>query len=449
MSESTQQDPFAYRSDSYAWFVLMMLSLAAVIGFIDRQIINLLVDPIKDDLGISDTQISLLQGFAFALFYSVVAVPIGRAVDSRNRKKIILIGMALWSLATALCGTAKVFWQLFVARMLVGVGEATLNPSGFSMLSDYFPRKQLTRALSIFTGASFFGSGIAFIIGGFIYAEMVALGSMTVPVIGEIRPWQMTFLIVSIPGLALALVMWMTVKEPPRIGTGSAKVEDVVSLRDAWDYLKDHTHVLGPVVLGFTFLAMMMFSIGNWAPSYFIRVHGMTPAEIGPIFGSYFLIFGTLGVISGGVLSDWMKARGHDDSNMRAGVLAACATLPFLIAFPLMEDRQLSLILLAPVIYFGTMPFGAGPSALPLIVPNRLRGQVVALYLLIVNLIGQGCGPWFVAMFTDFVMKRDDGVGVSISVVCSIILAIGAMILFFGIPAYRDHMKKMEEAAAS
>ena len=447
MSETTPQNPFAYRSDGYAWFVVFMLCLASVISFIDRQIINLLVDPIKADLGISDTQISLLQGFAFALFYSLVAIPLGRAADSKNRKVIILAGMVLWSIATALCGIAKVFWQLFVARMLVGVGEATLSPAGFSMLSDYFPRKSLTRALSVFTGSSFFGSGVAFIIGGYIFAQMVDFGPVTLPVVGEIRPWQMTFLIVSIPGLVLAAIIWAVVKEPPRIGAGKEQVDNPMTLGDAWGYVKNHKQVLGPVVIGFTFLAMMMFSLGAWTPSFFIRVHDMTPSEIGPIFGSYFLIFGTAGVISGGLISDWFKARGYDDSNMRAGMLSALAATPFLIAFPLVADKDLALILLAPVIYFGTMPFGTGPSALPLIVPNRLRGQVMALYLLIGNLIGQGCGPWLVAFFTDFVMGDDKGVGISISVVCSTIVVIGAIVLFFGMPAYRDHMKRMDEAA--
>ena len=435
---------FAFRSNGYAWFVVVILCLAQVISFIDRQIINLLVEPIKEDLGISDTLISLLQGFAFALFYSLVAIPIGRLVDARNRKGIIAIGMVLWSIATFVCGLAKVFWQLFIARMMVGIGEATLTPAGVSMLSDYFPRRSLTRALSVFTGAGFLGSGLALMLGGLVYAQMMAIGPVDFGFLGTIRPWQLTFIAVSIPGLILVVILWLAVKEPPRIGTSGTQAQEPLSLGEAWAYLMNNKKVLGPVVIGFTFLAMMMFSIGAWTPTYFVRTFDMPIAEIGNIFGLYFMTLGSAGVVSGGLLSDWLKARGYHDSNMRAGLFAAVITLPFLAAFPLVEDQTLSLILLAPVIYFGTMPFGTGPSALPLIVPNRLRGQVMALYLLIGNLIGQGCGPWVVAVFTDFVLQDPAQIRYSISIVCSVITIIGAGILFAGLKPFAKHVQAIE-----
>lgn len=439
-----RDDAFAFRSDGYAWFVVFMLCLATVISFIDRQIINLLVEPIKEDMGISDTQISLLQGFAFAIFYSLVAIPIGRMVDARHRKGIIAIGMVLWSIATFLCGLAKVFWQLFIARMLVGIGEATLSPAGVSMLSDYFPRRSLTRALSVFTGASFLGSGIALVLGGLVFAQMMAIGPVDFGFLGTIRPWQLTFIAVSVPGLILVVILWFVVREPPRIGTAGAAANEPLSLKEAWDYLMDHKTVLGPVVIGFTFLAMMMFSLGAWTPTYFVRTFDMPIAEIGGIFGLYFMTLGSAGVVSGGLLSDWMKSRGYQDSNVRAGLLAALVTIPFLVSFPLVEDQTLSLILLAPVIFFGTMPFGTGPSALPLIVPNRLRGQVMALYLLMGNLIGQGCGPWLVAVFTDFVLQDPAQVRYSISIVCTAITLIGAVILFVGLKPFARHVQAIE-----
>jgi MFS family permease len=445
-AETTVSDnPFAFRSDGYAWFVVFMLCFASIISFIDRQIINLLVDPIRADLGISDTQISLLQGFAFALFYSAVAIPLGRLADAKNRKSIIAIGMSLWSVATALCGITKVFWQLFFARMLVGVGEATLSPAGFSMLSDYFPRKSLTRALSVFTGSSFLGSGIALVLGGLVFKEMLAIGPVDLGTFGIVRPWQMAFLVVSLPGLVFVSILWFVVREPPRISSNRESDNAALSWGDAWSHLVDNRRVLGPVVLGFTFLAMMMFSLGAWVPTFFIRTYGMSAAEIGGIFGLYFMVLGSAGVISGGLLSDWLKARGHDDSNMRAGLMSALVTLPFLATFSLVGDQTLSLILLAPVIFFGTMPFGTGPSALPLIVPNRLRGQVVALYLLIGNLIGQGGGPWCVAVFTDYVLEDSSLIRFSISIVCSTILIIGAIILYFGAKPYADHVRIMEK----
>lgn len=440
-------DPnFAFRSDGYAWFVVFMLCLAAVISFIDRQIISLLVDPIKDDLGISDTQVSLLQGFAFALFYSAAAIPMGRLVDAKNRKTIIIAGMVLWSFATAFCGLAKVFWQLFVSRMLVGVGEATLSPAGFSMLADYFPRKSLTRALSVFTGSSFLGTGIALLVGGFVISKMTEIGPVDLGLLGTIRPWQMTFMIVSVPGLIFALIVWLLVREPPRLGVAknTQQKDEALSLRQAWQYLIDHKTVILPVVFGFTFLTVAMFSVSAWVPAYFMRTHGMSAGEIGSIFGLYFVTLGSAGVVSGGLLSDWLKSRGYNDSNMRAGYIAALLATPFLATFTLVPDKDLSLILLAPVVYFGTMPFGTGPSALPLIVPNRLRGQMVAIYLLVANVIGQGGGPFLVAVFTDYVLGDANLIRYSISVVCPTVMLIGAAILFFGKKPYGEHVGKID-----
>jgi MFS family permease len=456
MSDSTLADKtvdnmpdpnFAFRSDSYAWFVVFMLCLAAIISFIDRQIISLLVDPIKADLGISDTQVSLLQGFAFALFYSAAAIPMGRLVDAKNRKKIILAGMAVWSFATALCGLAKVFWQLFMARMLVGVGEATLSPAGMSMLSDYFPRKSLTRALSVFTGSSFLGTGIALVVGGFVINMMNEIGPVDAGFLGTIRPWQMTFLIVSVPGLILAVFVWLLVREPPRIGTAKENLnqqDQAIPLRQAWQYLADHKTVIVPVVFGFTFLTVAMFSVSAWVPAYFMRTHGMSAGEIGSVFGLYFVTLGSAGVVTGGLLSDWLKSRGYDDSNVRAGVIAALLATPFLATFALVPDKDLSLILLAPVVFFGTMPFGTGPSALPLIVPNRLRGQMVAVYLLVANVIGQGGGPFLVAFFTDFVLGDPNLIRYSISIVCPTVMLIGAAILFYGRKPFASHVAKLD-----
>jgi MFS family permease len=437
-------EPFAFRSEGYAWLVVFMLFLAGFVSALDRQIINLLVDPIRNDLGITDTQISLLQGFAFAVFYSIVAIPLGRLADASNRKVIIAVGMVLWSIATTLCGLAKVFSQLFVARMLVGIGEATLGPAGLSMVSDYFPRKRVTRALSVLNGSVFLGSGIALIIGGLVIDRMLAIGPIDLGVFGLIRPWQMTFLVVSVPGLILVGVLWWVVREPPRTGPVGSEIQEPLSLRQAWTYLVDHRTVLGPVIFGFTFLATMMFSLGAWVPTYFIRTHGMTASEIGGIVGLYFMLFGAAGVICGGLLSDWLRSRGYHDSNMRAGLVSALVSLPFVVAFPLVSDQTLSLTLFAPVIFFGTMPFGTGPAALPLIVPNRLRGQLIAVYLLFGNLIGQGAGPWLVAVFTDFVLGDPNLIRYSISCVCSMTILIGATTLFAGLKPYRVHIQAME-----
>ena len=298
----------------------------------------------------------------------------------------------------------------------------------------------------MFTGSGFIGSGIALILGGLVINTMMSIGPIDLGIFGTVRPWQLTFLVVSLPGLVLVGILWLVLREPPRTGLNPNRSDDTLSLREAWDYLVDHKNVLGPVVMGFTFLATMMFSLGAWVPTFFIRTYGMSPAEIGSIFGLFFMILGTAGVIAGGLFSDFLKAKGYNDSNMRAGLIAALITTPFLVTFPLAGNRDLSLALLAPVIFFGTMPFGTGPSALPLIVPNRLRGQVVALYLLIGNLVGQGGGPWLVAVFTDYVLKDSGLIRYSISIVCTIIILIGIIVLYFGLKPFAAHVQKLEES---
>ena len=168
MSEvSSDRQPWP--SAAYGWYVVAILCLCNMVAFVDRQIINLLVEDIKADLAITDTEISLLQGLAFAVFYAVTAVPLGRLADTANRRWIISTGILIWTVAAASCGLARSFWQLFIARMFVGVGEATLTPSGFSMLADLFNPKRVSLPISVFTGSTFVGSGIALLAGGFVW----------------------------------------------------------------------------------------------------------------------------------------------------------------------------------------------------------------------------------------------------------------------------------------
>ena len=435
-------------SSSYSWFVVFLLCVAAIIAYIDRQIINLLVEQIKSDLGISDTRISLLQGFAFAIFYSIVAIPLGRLVDNYNRKKIIITGMFLWSIATMLCGLSKTFFYLFLSRVFVGIGEASLAPAGMSIISDYFSKKKLTRALSIFNGSGFFGSGVALVIGGFVIGKLIDFGSFSIPLIGVLKPWQMTFIVVSLPGLFFLFFVHFFLKEPNRKkNQNSLNQKEYYSIKDAFIFLLEHKKVLGTVIFGFTLMAMSVFAISAWLPTYFIRTHNMEITDVANIIGLNFLIFGTAGVISGGFFSDWLKKKGYADSNVRAGLICSLVSVPFIFIFPLLDDVMISIALLSPVIFFSTMPFGTGPSALPLLVPNRLRGQMVALYLFFGNLIGQGCGPWLVAFFTDFILQDPSQIRYSISIVGSSISLFGCYILFRGMKTFGKYIADSESEA--
>jgi MFS family permease len=211
----------------YSWYVVGVLTLAYILSFIDRQIITLMIGPIKQDLGLTDTQMSYLIGLSFALFYTVFGFLIALAADRYNRRNIVTAGIVVWSVMTAFCGLAKGYGQLFLARMGVGFGEGALSPSALSMISDYFPREKLARAISVYSMGIAVGSGIALLVGGSIIHLVSSAATVTLPLVGELRPWQAAFVIVALPGLPLALLM-LTVREPASarargVGHGDSK----------------------------------------------------------------------------------------------------------------------------------------------------------------------------------------------------------------------------------
>lgn len=440
-------DRFAFRSDAYAWGVVAVLCLGAMISMLDRQVLTLLVEPIKLSLGISDTQISLLQGFAVAIFYAVLAVPLGRLADTGNRRNIIAIGALVFSVATISGGFAMTFGALFVARLCVGIGEGTLTPAGCSMIGDYFPPHQVGRAMGVFVGAGFAGSGLALvIIGGFI-AWLTANPGVQFPLVGRPLDWQMVFIAAGVPGLMFAAVMMM-LREPPR-SDGAALAgtrSDSASIAEVLAFVRRHARLLVPVFLGLPVLAAGQFGLNAWTPTFFIRTFGWTPAQIGPVFGLMVSVLSTSGVIIGGWLADRLTARGRIDANLQISMIAALVASPFILAFPLVGSPVLSLVLLAPVLFFGAMPFGAGPAAIPVLAPNRMRAQLMAVYLLFGNLLGAGLGPWMIAAFTDGVLQDPQRIRFSIALVGTSVILVGATIVGLGARAMRANALKLEAA---
>jgi len=382
------------------WFLVSVLSIAGIVSFIDRQVINLLVDPIKADLGLSDLQVSLLQGFAFALLYTIMAIPLAWMADRYNRKWVILGGVICWSAATFGSGMAMGFAALFMARMFIGIGEATLSPAGMSMLSDSFTKERLPTAISIFTGTGFVGSGLALLVGGYLYAQLVSMGPQTMW-FGTFQPWQLTFMAVSMLSVPVFLLL-LLVREPIRKdGSKVVAAEDNPPVLEIFTFLRANVRVLLPLMFGFSCFAAAQFGLGAWAPSYFIRVHGWTPMDVGQLFGPVVMLGGLGGVVGGGVVAQLLLDRGLRDATLLVPMGAVVIAAPLAIAFPLVSSPMLALGLLALVIFFGTVPFGAGVTTFPLITPNRMRAQVVAVYLLVANLVGYSAGPILVAYLTD------------------------------------------------
>ncbi|MGB3809704.1 MAG: MFS transporter [Parvibaculum sp.] len=436
-----------YPSRIYAWYVVGVFVLAYTFSFIDRQILSLLVGPMKRDLDISDTQVSLLLGIAFAIFYAFMGLPIGRMVDRRNRISIIAIGVFSWSLMTALSGTAKAYWQLFIYRMGVGVGEAALTPAAYSIISDYFPPKRLGIAIGVYGIGVYIGAGLALVIGSFAISWATHIGDITLPIIGHVYSWQLVFFVVGLPGILVAL--WVkTLREPVRRGhmrreTGTDGVtRDVeVPFREVLAYLRANAPAFFALNLCFAMLAMMAYGTAAWVPTFFARTHGWSAAHIGRDYGLIIMIFGTLGVVAGGALGDYVCSKGYRNGRIMVMACTGLVTMPFAIAFPLVDNPYVALGLLAPASFFATFTTAVGPSALMAMMPNQMRGFSSALSGLIVSLIGLGLGPTMIALVTDYVFKDEQMLRYSLAYVPPIVLFGGSILGFL---ALRPYLKSLD-----
>ncbi|MGB0034124.1 MAG: MFS transporter [Candidatus Acidiferrales bacterium] len=450
LASSAPTEKESYPPRAYAWYAVGVLTIAYMFSFIDRQILNLLVGPIRRDLGISDTKMSLLMGFSFAVFYSFLGIPLGRLADSKSRRTIIAAGMLLWSLLTAGCGLAKNFGHFLLLRMGVGVGEAALSPSAYSLISDYFPKEKRATAISVYSMAFYIGSGIAFLLGGLVVGFASAKSSWNLPVMGAVRPWQLIFFIVGLPGAVLALLLY-TVKEPPRKGTRVTKAADgratvaKVPLRDVISYMRENRATFLCHNVGFALLAFSSFGSSAWIPAFFIRRYGWTGSQAGVVYGTILVIFGTLGIVTGGRVADWLAQRGFQDASMRVGLISALAWLPTGILFPLMPYGNWAAALLVPTVFLMGQPVGIAAAAIQEVVPNVMRGQASAVYLFVINLIGLGLGPTAVAMMTDFVFHNDNAINYSLVVVGTIAHLGAAMLLWIGLKPFLRSLDRLKD----
>jgi len=424
---------------AYEWYVVVICMLAYVFSFVDRQVLALMIEPIKKDLHLTDTQFSLVHGFAFSLFYAVMGMPLAYLADRFARPRIIATGIALWSLATAACGLSQSFIHMFLARMSVGVGEAALSPGAYSMLSDYFPKQKLGRAVAVYSLGSFIGGGIAFLIGGYVISLLKRMSTFTLPLIGGLRSWQITFFIVGLPGFLVALLFIFTVRDPQRKGlaqdaTGQAKR---VSMVDALRFIGLHGKTFSCHYLGFSFYAMTLFCLMSWTPAFYIRRFGLTPVEAGYTLGTILLVANTTGVFAGGWLSDWLLKRGRTDGPMLAGFVGAAGMLVPAVAFTQAGSLNTSLALLVVAMFFASFPMPTSTAAMQMLAPNQMRAQVSAVFLLISNLIALGLGTTVVALITDKVFGSPKAVGDSMSIVNLVATLLAAVLLWIGCKHFR------------
>ena len=420
----------------YAWYVVGVLALANTSAFIDRQILGLLVGPIRRDLGITDTQMGVLYGLAFALFYTLLGIPIGRAADRASRRAIIATGIAVWSVMTALCGIARTYDQLLLARFGIAIGEAALAAPALSLIADYFAPNRRATAFSVYTIGVYLGAGLANLVGGAVLSRLDGTATVVWPIIGAIRPWQQVFVIVGLPGLAIALLV-AAIAEPVRRETGQQGDSRPFAIGEVTRYVGANRRTFLCHGFGYALFALVNFATAAWLPTHLIRSYGWTAARAGITLGTLTVTIGVAGVVAGGRVSDLLMARGHADAKLRVGIIAAIANLLCGIAYTLAPTASLSVAALVPYNFFASFAFGAAVAAVQEITPNRMRAQIGALFMSAMTLIGLGLGPSVVGLLTDRVFGDDAAVRYSLLAVTVVGLGAAAGLLGAGLTPYR------------
>ncbi|GAB3273337.1 spinster family MFS transporter [Parahaliea aestuarii] len=427
-----------------AWYTVGMLLIAYMVAFADRQVITLLVEPIKSDLGINDTQISLLMGFAFSIFYVTMGVPIARLSDRFNRRTIISVGVFFWSLATVSCGFARSFLQLFFGRVAVGVGEAALTPAAYSIIADSFSVKTQGRAIAVYSTGIFLGSGIATIAGSALIAMIGDVASQMPEFLQSFRPWQLVFMIVGAPGLLLALMIRFTVKEPLRRHRLSSNPGGKVSVKALLSFVWERRWSYFPIFIGYSLGGIGFWSYLFWSPELLRRQFGMDIGEAGTAFGVILTVFGTLGVLLGGWACDKAVSMGYRDASLRLAMIFFLLALPAMVATPLVSDKHLALALLSATIFLVSLQQALSPVALQLITPNEMRAQVVSLFLMVASFSSIAFGASSVAIIMDFVFSDSMAIAKSLSIVAGVTMTLAVITLWIGLKGFAVSVKDAE-----
>jgi MFS family permease len=435
--EGTLSEPFP--TAGYAWFTVAALSLVNMVSYVERQILTLLFTPIKRDFHLTDTQVSLLAGAAFVIFFVLFGLLFGRLADRGNRKRIILIGALFWGLATAACGLARSFLQLFLARISVGIGEAT----ALSTISDYFPRERLTRAISFYTGSQYVGAGLALVVGGLAIHLVSQLPPISLPGIGHPRPWQLTFVVVGLGGLLFAAPM-LFVREPARRGMAAPVSETGKALQRSQliAFFSANRRMLFCHFAAFSISSMLGFGVAAWVPTYFIRVRHWSPQDIGYAYGGIMAMMGLAGAVTGGRLAEWLEARGMVDVYFVLPMMTASVNMVVFVAAMLAPSAVVTIWLLALSTFIGTLPLSLIMAALQAVAPNQLRGQLVAIFSFAANVLGVASGPTVIALLTDYVYHSEQAVGVALATASLVITPIVVSILAFGRAGLRQSLAR-------
>lgn len=407
----------------YSYYVVVLLAVTYMLSFMDRTLISLLIGPIKAEFALSDTQIGMLIGFGFVVFYSLLGLPFGALADRTDRRWLIIAGLVAWSLATSASGFVGGFAGLMAMRTLVGVGEATLSPSAYSTLADRFPPQRLGIAIAIYAAGVSVGGGLAMAFGG-VLVEWAQHVSLSLPLLGEVGGWRLALFAVGLLGFPLALLMVVTLREAPR------KVRSAPPpLSQLWRYIGDRKPAMIGVLTAFAFANVANYVVFLWAPALFMRVHGLDARTTGLIMGAIVGVFGTLGMVLGGLAVDWLTRRGVRDATIKVIFWCIVAQIPVMPVAFLVKSHAVAFALMVPTMILTTAASSVQATALQLMTPPRMRGRIIAIYLLVVTMVGMGLGPLMIGVLSDNVFTAPTGLAPSMAVVALSGLALATLTL--------------------
>jgi MFS family permease len=416
------QRELIYAIPARAWTVVVLLLVAYIVAVMDRQILSLLVQPIRQDLGITDTEISLLQGFAFVITFTLLGVFLGRIADRGNRRNLIVTGMVVWCAATVACGFARDFTELFIAWMLVGVGEAALSPAAYSLIGDYFQPSKRGRAMGVYTMATFAGSGVAIVASALAILSTMGASTVEMPVVGTMPSWKAAFVIVGLPGLLVAAAL-LTVREPVRRERAAEGLKS-----STLAFAQANLGVLTVMIAGLACNALASFSLIAWTPTVFVRLFQWKASSIGVVYGIILAGPGALGIAYAGSLADRAAQRGGRQP-LELAAIALALVVPSSLWVGLALDVDLSLAALVVCSFLLAMPTGLAPLAIYQVTPNEHRGQMIAVYLLAATTVGLGAGPTVVAGTNAALFGDDLAIGRALAIVTTVAAIAGTLLL--------------------
>ena len=434
MSTNNQSPPSI--SPSYAWYSVGVLFLVSIFAYMDRLLLGFLIEPIKLELMLNDTQMGLISGLAFATTYVVMGVPLGRLVDRANRSYVLAVCVALWSITTCMCGFTAGFVSLFLMRVGVGIGEAGLHPAAVSIIGDMFPENKVAAPMSVFIMGGSIGGGLAIIGGAALIALFSSMGSISWAGFTDVSAWRLVFITVGLPGLIVAAVVWLTVRDPgrrenPRLDTGNN-----TTLKDVLSYFRAHSALFLFTLGGFIVHAFYSYGWHTWIPAMLSRSYGATPSDIGLYYGVGYLVCAVLGALSVGPLMRLFEQKGYVDAPVRVPLfLLAIMIIPAVFG-PIMPSFFLCILSLCIMIYCYAAIVSISLVAIVRITPSNMRGLTSGIFIGVMNITGGAFGAVVIGILSDYVFGPEN-IGYALAVEGAITLPLAFWLFLKALPHYR------------